>query len=82
MELFLQGLVLLVAGMGIVYLFLALLVWVMNHSARIVQRFNHILPDEAPRKRKAAHHKEPIAQAGADEVKIAIAIASAAAKTR
>jgi len=30
-----QGLVLLVAGMGIVYVFLALMVWVMNRFAVI-----------------------------------------------
>ena len=46
-----QGLVLLVAGMGIVYVFLALMVWVMNRFAVIIPRFNHILPDEEPKKR-------------------------------
>ena len=46
-----QGLVLLVAGMGIVYLFLALMVWVMNRFATIIPRFNHILPDDEPKKK-------------------------------
>ena len=32
MAILMQGLVLLVAGMGIVYLFLFLLVWVMNRA--------------------------------------------------
>lgn len=48
---FMQGIVLLVAGMGIVYLFLALMVWVMNRFATIIPRFNHILPDEEPKKK-------------------------------
>lgn len=46
-----QGLVLLVAGMGIVYVFLALMVWVLNRFAVIIPRFNHILPDEEPKKK-------------------------------
>lgn len=46
-----QGLVLLVAGMGIVYLFLTLMVWVMNRFATIIPRFNHVLPDDEPKKK-------------------------------
>ena len=74
-----QGLVLLVSGMGIVYLFLALLVWVMNLSAQIIPRFNHILPDEAP--------KKPSRGAGAaaasphDDTMVAIAIAAVVARS-
>ena len=71
-----QGLVLLVAGMGIVYVFLALLVWVMNRSATIVPRFNHILPDEEPKKRA-----RPAARVDDDAVLVAIAIAAARART-
>ena len=71
----LQGLVLLVAGMGIVYLFLTLLVWVMNRSAAIVPRFNHILPDDEPKKRA-----RPAARADDDAVLIAVAIAAARAR--
>ncbi len=53
-----QGLVLLVAGMGIVYVFLALMVWVMNRFAAIIPHFNHILPDEEPKKKtRTAHPK-------------------------
>lgn len=70
-----QGLVLLAAGMGIVYVFLALLVWVMNRSATVVSRFNHILPDEEPKKRT-----RPVARADDDTVLIAIAVAAAQAR--
>ncbi len=70
-----QGLVLLVAGMGIVYVFLALMVWVMNRFAVIIPRFNHILPDEEPKKRT-----RPVARADDDTVLIAIAVAAAQAR--
>jgi len=72
----LQGIVLLVSGMGIVFLFLALLVWVMNWSTGIVSRFKYILPDEEPKKkaRSAAQH------ASSDEASIAIVIAAAFAR--
>lgn len=52
--LLLQGLVLLVAGMGIVYLFLMLMVWVLNHTSVLISRFNHILPDDEPKKKPRA----------------------------
>ena len=77
-----QGLVLLVAGMGIVYVFLALMVWVMNRFATIIPRFNHILPDEEPKKKvraprpaQAAHAAQPapaVAHDGAAEVRSAL----------
>ncbi len=70
-----QGLVLLLSGMGIVFGFLALLVWVMNRSAAIVPRFNHILPDDEPKKRA-----RPAAKADDDAALIAIAIAAARAR--
>jgi len=79
MEILLQGLVLLVSGMGIVYLFLTLLVWVMNRSAAIVPKLNHILPDEEPKKKKsrpAAAH----AAHGHDDAAVAVAIAAAYAR--
>jgi oxaloacetate decarboxylase gamma subunit len=75
MAILLQGLVLLVAGMGIVYVFLALLVWVVNRAAAIVPRFNHILPDDEPKKRA-----RPAARADDDAVLIAVAIAAARAR--
>jgi len=76
MAIFQQGLVVLVAGMGIVYVFLALLVWVMNRSATIVPRFNHILPDDEPKKRA-----RPAVRADDDAVLVAIAVAAARTRT-
>lgn len=77
MAIFLQGLVLMVSGMGIVYLFLSLLVWVMNRSTSIVARFNHILPDEEPKK-KPRQASQPVALH--DDVLIAIAVVAAQAR--
>ncbi|MDD2455494.1 MAG: OadG family protein [Kiritimatiellae bacterium] len=66
-----QGLVLMLAGMGIVFCFLALLVWVMNRAANIVPRFNHILPDPEPKKKTGTANA-----AVNDDVMVAIAIAA------
>ena len=50
-----QGLVLMIFGMGFVYLFLWLMIVVIKHSSRFVCRFEHLLPDDASKpKRKAA----------------------------
>ena len=73
-ELLKQGLVLLIAGMSIVFLFLTLLVFVTNGAAKIIPKFNHILPDEAPKKKPAP------AAAASDDAAIALAIAVARAR--
>lgn len=73
-ELLKQGLVLLIAGMGIVFFFLTLLVFVTNGASKIIPKFNHILPDEAPKKKPAP------AAAASDDAAIALAIAVARAR--
>ncbi len=75
MELIKQGVVLLVAGMGIVFIFLAILVLVTTGASKVIPRFNHILPDEAPKKKPA-----PAAKATDDDLAIALAIAIARAR--
>ena len=72
MAILLQGLILLLAGMGIVYAFLALLVFIMNCAAVIVPRFNHILPDDAPKKKP-----RPLPIATPDHSLIAVVVAAA-----
>ncbi len=74
-ELLKQGVVLLVSGMGIVFIFLAILVLVTTDAAKVIPRFNHILPDEAPKKKPA-----PAAKATDDDLAIALAIAIARAR--
>ena len=71
-----QGLVLMVAGMSIVFVFLYVLVLVMQLTGRIVPRFNHLLPDIAP---KSA---PPPAAVVRDDAVIAVAIAAAVARSR
>ncbi len=63
MELMGQGLVLMVAGMGIVYAFLCVLIWVSKSSSKFVSRFDSILPDDSPKKSR------PAAKAAAPEAK-------------
>ena len=67
-----QGLVLMLAGMGIVFVFLAVLIVVTNVSMKGIARFDSILPQEAPKKKPA------VAKAAGDEdANIALAIAVA-----
>ena len=66
-----QGLVLMVAGMGIVYLFLTVLIIVAKYSSAFVARFDGILPQEAPKKAPRP------AAASDDDANIALAIAVA-----
>ena len=67
-----QGLVLMIAGMGIVYLFLIVLIFVAKYASAFVARFDHILPQDAPKKAPAKK-----AAAGGDDANIALAIAVA-----
>lgn len=75
LELIKQGAVLLVAGMGIVYIFLTILVLVTTASAKIIPRFAYLLPEEAPKKKPAAAKR-----GGDDDAAIALAIAVARAR--
>ncbi len=47
-----QGVVLMVAGMGIVYLFLWVLIVISEKASNFVSRFDYVIPDEAPKKAK------------------------------
>ena len=66
-----QGLVLMIAGMGIVYVFLTVLIFVSKGACAFVAKFDHLLPQEAPKKvaKKAV--------ASDDDANIALAIAVA-----
>ena len=48
-----QGLVLMVFGMTVVYLFLWLVIVVVKHSSRFVVKFDYLIPDDPKPKRKA-----------------------------
>ena len=66
-----QGLVLMIAGMGIVYVFLSVLIVVTKTSMGCIARFDSILPQEAPKKKPAA---SAVTDDGAN-VALAIAVA-------
>ncbi len=66
-----QGLVLMLAGMGIVFLFLLVLIAVTSLTCKPLARFDDIFPKEAPKKAPAK------AAAGGDDANIALAIAVA-----
>ena len=65
-----QGVVLMLAGMGIVYVFLTLLIYVTKVSCAGVARFDSILPQDAPK-------KAPQKAAANDDENVALAIAVA-----
>ncbi len=65
-----QGLVLMLAGMGIVYAFLSVLILVTKLSMSGIARFDGILPQDAPK-------KKPVPAAADDDANIALAIAVA-----
>ncbi len=65
-----QGLVLLLTGMGIVYLFLMVLIVVTKYASVQIARFDSIFPGETPR-------KAPKMVASGDDAGIALAIAVA-----
>lgn len=74
----LQGLVIMVVGVGMVVSFLGLLVLIMQLSSRIIPRFNHILPDEGPRvKTRKATQGNALNTHTSNEEEIAVAIAAA-----
>ncbi len=59
-----QGLVLMIAGMGIVYVFLYVLILISEGASRIVSRFDDLVPDEAPRKKTRTAVPAPARAAG------------------
>ena len=65
-----QGLVLMIAGMGIVYIFLSVLILVTKTSMQGLAKFDSILLQHAPK-------KKPAPQAGNDDANVALAIAVA-----
>ena len=47
-----QGIVLMVAGMGIVYAFLYIMIIVCEKASKIVSKYDHLVPDEPKKTRK------------------------------
>ena len=70
MDLFMQGLVLMVIGMATVFAFLVLLIVAMNSSAAFFRKFAHLFPEEEQISSK------PVSQPGAEIAVILAAIKS------
>ena len=60
-----------IAGMGIVYIFLSVLIAVTKVSMGLISKFDSIIPQEAPKKAPKP------AAAGNDDANVALAIAVA-----
>jgi sodium pump decarboxylase gamma subunit len=74
MDLFMQGIVLMVIGMATVFAFLVLLIGAMNLSSVFFRKFSHLFPEET---QEAA--AKPVAQSDPAE-EIAVALAAIRAK--
>ncbi|MCF7849572.1 MAG: OadG family protein [Kiritimatiellales bacterium] len=68
MDLLMQGIVLMVVGMMVVFSFLALLVLAMSGSAAFFRKFAHLFPEEVQERPRAAA-TDPVAE-------IAVALAA------
>ena len=76
MENVMTGLVVMVIGMAVVYAFLAIMIWVMNLSAKAIQILNKYFPEPIEEKKTTKKKVKT------DEADIAIAIALAFQKER
>ena len=63
-----QGIVLMIAGMGIVYVFLYIMIIVCEKASKFVSKFDYLVPDEPKKVRKAP---APAASASAPAAKAA-----------
>ena len=67
MELLVNGLLLMLVGMGTVFAFLGLMVFCIYGLARVVEPFSHLLPETAT-VRKPPRPTGPVADAGDDDL--------------
>ena len=75
---FQNGCAIMFLGMGVVFAFLVLMVWVMNITAKVIQVLNKYFPEEIPQPKNAKKKKS---KSDEDE-QIAIAIAATLAATQ
>ena len=75
MTLIYNGLLLMVVGMGTVFLFLSIMVFCIGASSKISARFAHLIPEKEPPKRSKAKAK---AKPAAPENAVLVAVMAAA----
>ncbi len=71
-----DGIVIMLIGMGVVFAFLTIMVFVMNLNAIIIKKLNEIFPEELPQQTKPTRKS---LQDEDDKIALAIAIATAKA---
>lgn len=71
-----DGLLIMVLGMGFVFIFLTIMVFVMDWSSKLIVKLNEIFPEEVVEEK---HTKKSAAK---DDTEIALAIAVAYAKSK
>lgn len=64
-------------GMGVVFAFLVVMVWIMDLNAIVIKKLNEIFPEEIPQENKPSKKSQK-----EEDEKIALAIAIAAAKAQ
>jgi len=83
LNLIISSLILLVAGMGMTFVFLIVLVWCTNLSSKITAHFSHLLPNPTPKKAPAkAAPKAPAATTDSSDDGELIAVITAAIQHR
>lgn len=68
LTLFKEGFVVMIIGMGTVFIFLTIMIWVMNLNSHILKIVNKYFPEEIPQpktanKKKSSNNDEEIALA-------------------
>lgn len=71
LTLLMDGFIVMVIGMGTVYLFLTIMIWVMNLNSYVMKFVNKFCPEEIPVESK------PVKKLSGNDEEIALAIACA-----
>lgn len=71
-----DGIIIMLIGMGVVFLFLVIMVYVMDWTSKFVLKLNEIFPEEIPEEKPARK------KAGNNDGDVALAIAIACAQRR
>ena len=77
-----NGLILLVLGMAIVFVFLTILVFTTKGVSKVVRKFEKKAPAAQPAAQVAAPAAAPSVAAASNDAEVAVAIAAAMAKSR
>ncbi len=74
--LFKEGFIVMVIGMGTVFIFLTIMIWAMNINEKVLKVVNKYFPEEIP------EIKKPQKKSAGQDEEIALAIAAAVAASR